>query len=162
MNDFEEWARQYPQAAGALQRVIGAVPWPNATRAPDHSEAWAQQRDRFTIAHAGGLAWRNNVGATPAKCPDCGAKQRPVRYGLANDSQQLNEVVKSADLIGIIPRLISPAMVGQTIGQFASIESKPPGWHYTATGREPAQAEWASIVRAKHGFAAFSTGDLTL
>lgn len=168
MTTYTDWARRHPQAAADLQ-AITAMP----VAPPDSdgkSEAWAQQRDRMRIAHAGGMAWRNNVGAIPAKtqheCPHCRAKftdeQRPIRYGLANDSHKLNQRIKSGDLIGIIPRLITPVMVGTTIGQFASIEDKRPGWHYTGTEHEQAQLAWQTIILRLGGFAQFSTGDVTL
>ncbi len=161
MTPYAEWAAQYPQAAAALTLVL-APPTPSPAEHAGKSEAWAQQQDRMTVARAGGMAWRNNVGATPARCPDCNAPQRPVRYGLANDSHQLNEQFKSADLICVIPRLITPEMVGTTIGQFGSIESKRPGWVYSATPREVAQAAWAALLKRHHAFATFSTGDLML
>ena len=126
------------------------------------SEAWAQQQIRFKAAHVGAMAWRNNVGATPARCPDCGEKQRPVRYGLANDSAKLNKNIKSSDLILAIPRQITPAMVGTTVAQFGSIEAKRPGWRFSGTEREQAQAAWHVLVQQLGGFAGFSTGDLEL
>jgi hypothetical protein len=126
------------------------------------SEAWSQQQVRFKAAHAGAMTWRNNVGATPAKCPDCGEKQRPVRYGLANDSAKLNAALKSSDLILAIPRLITPAHVGTTIAQFGSVEAKRPGWVFKNTEREQAQAAWHALILRLGGFAAFSTGELEL
>lgn len=142
--------------------VIGAAAWPAPAKVKGKSEAWAQQQDRLTVARAGGMAWRNNVGATPTKCPDCGAKQRPIRYGLANDSHQLNEKIKSSDLICAIPRLIVPEMVGTTIAQFGSIEDKRPGWTYAGTEHEQAQAAWLALVSRIGGFATFSTGNVKL
>ena len=157
---YEQWAALHPHAAGDLLRVIG--PAAGTENAPPGDEAAAQQRVRFTVARAGGMAWRNNVGATPAKCPDCGAPQQPVRYGLANDSARLNARIKSSDLILAIPRVITPAMVGRTIAQFGSVEVKRPGWHYTGKGREAGQAAWLALVERLGGFAKFSTGELDL
>lgn len=160
---FKEWAGRHPQAAADLLGTLNSAPWPQPLDAPpDASEAWAQQQTRFNVARAGGLAFRNNVGATPARCPDCGAKRQPVRYGLANDSVQLNKQIKSSDLILAIPRRISPEDVGRTIAQFGSIECKRPGWKYTGKQQEPAQAAWLSLINQIGGFAAFSTGDIEL
>ena len=158
---YDQWAARHPQAAAELEQVIGI-----ATADPDDSdgksEAWAQQRARFNAAHAGAMAWRNNVGATPAKCPECGAPQRPIRYGLSNDSAKLNKRIKSSDLILAIPRIITPEMVGGKIAQFGSVETKRPGWKYTGTEREQAQAAWLALVAQAGGFATFSTGELNL
>lgn len=163
MNDFNDWAARHPQAAADLQALLGAVPWPTTpVGGGGKSEAWAQQQVRFRVAHAGGVSWRNNVGATPAKCPDCGAKRQPIRYGLANDSAPLNKKIKSSDLILAIPRLIRPQDVGHTIAQFGSIETKRPGWVYTGKGQEPGQAAWLALIKKLGGFAAFSTGDIEL
>jgi len=161
--DFNEWAARHPQAAADLRECMGAVPWPTVPEGGDgKSENWAQQRARFKIAHAGAMSWRNNVGATPAKCPDCNAPRQPIRYGLANDSAQLNAKVKSSDLILAVPRLIRPQDVGRTIAQFGSVETKRPGWVYTGKDQEPGQAAWLALIQNLGGFAAFSTGDIEL
>lgn len=162
MTTYAEWAATHPQAAADLQALLGAAPWPADSNTDGKSEAWAQQRARFNGAKHGAVLWRNNVGATPARCPDCGAKQRPVRYGLANDSHKLNEVIKSADLIGGIPRLITPDMVGQTLAQLAAVETKRPGWAFTSTKHEQAQAAFLALVVSMGGYATFSTGELDL
>jgi len=160
---YTEWAAQHPQAAADLQQVIGAHDYaPPMSDADGKSEAWAQQQVRLKAAHAGAPSWRNNVGATPAKCPDCGAPRQPIRYGLANDSHKLNEKIKSSDLILAIPRLITPVMVGSTIAQFGSIETKRPGWRYTGKGTEPGQAAWLALIARLGGYATFSTGELNL
>lgn len=130
------------------------------------SEARNQQDIRLAAARRGAVLWRNNVGATPAKerhtCPRCNGRfethRVPVRYGLANDSHKLNNEIKSADLIGITPVLITPAQVGQVIGRFTSVEVKPEGWWYSGTDREPAQLAWVELVRRYGGLASFETG----
>lgn len=118
------------------------------------SEAWAQSAVRLEASKLGWRLWRNNVGAFQD------STGRWVRYGLANDSAQLNAKIKSGDLIGIKPVLVTPQLVGQTLGVFVSREIKAPGWRYTDTDREQAQARWISIVTSLGGDAAFSTGAL--
>lgn len=73
---------------------------------------------RLAAAAAGIPLLRNNVGA----CRD--KTGRLIRFGLGNDSSQLNRVFKSSDLIGIRPVMITEDMVGQVIGQFVAIECK--------------------------------------
>lgn len=162
MTDYLEWAAKYPQAATELQLMLGALPWATNTENTGKSEQWSQQQQRFKISHAGAYSYRNNVGATPAKCKACGAKQQPVRYGLANDSAKLNAKIKSSDLILAIPRVITPEMTGSTIAQFGSIEMKRPGWKYTGRAGEPQQQAWLTLIASIGGFARFSTGEVEL
>lgn len=160
--DFNTWAARHPHAAAELLAdVLGSVPWANPGGKAG-SEAAAQQSVRMKVAQAGGMAWRNNVGATPAKCPDCGVPRQPIRYGLANDSPQLNNRIKSADLILAIPRVIQPQDVGHTIAQFGSVETKRPGWKFTGKDQENGQAAWLALIKKLGGFACFSTGDVEL
>lgn len=158
---YREWAQRHPQAARDLANMLAAAPW-SESEGSGKPEAWAQQQVRLKIAQAGAMSWRNNVGATKAKCPDCGAPQQPVRYGLANDSAKLNEQIKSSDLILAIPRVIKPEDVGRTVAQFGGVEVKPPGWQYTGKGREAAQAAWLALVTKLGGYACFSTGEIEL
>lgn len=161
--DYNEWAARHPHAAAELQKIIcPPAHYPMDPDAAGKSEAWSQQQVRLKAAHAGVMSWRNNVGATPAKCPDCGAPRQPIRYGLANDSSRLNAKIKSSDLILAIPRLITPAMVGSTIAQFGGIETKRPGWRYTGKGTESGQAAWLALIARLGGYATFSTGELNL
>src|SRR6185437_4671449 len=97
------------------------------------SEAGILSEIRLEASEHGARLWRNNVGATYTDKGDF------IRYGLANDSMQLNQAIKSADLIGIRPVLITQDHVGQIIGQFISREIKKPGWRYTGNNRERAQ-----------------------
>lgn len=120
------------------------------------SEAAVQSAVRLEAARKGVRLFRNNVGAL------IDSRGVPVRYGLANDSKQVNEVMKSADLIGWRPVLIGPQHVGMVIGQFVSREVKEVGWRYTGADREPAQLAWAELVIAGGGDAAFCTGEGTL
>lgn len=120
------------------------------------SEQAVQSAVRLEAARKGVYLWRNNVGAL------IDARGVPVRYGLANDSKQVNEVLKSGDLIGCKPRLIRQQDVGHVIGQFVSREVKKPDWRYTGTPRERAQLNWAMLVVGAGGDASFVTGEGTL
>lgn len=105
---------------------------------------WAAQNDI--------LLYRNNVGAAQDHTG------RLIRYGLCNDSPKLAERVKSSDFIGITPVTITPDMVGQTIGVFTAIETKPSDWKFLESDKRAcAQAAFHRIVKAVGGFAGFAT-----
>lgn len=115
------------------------------------SEERVQQQIRLAVSSAGFDMWRNNVGA----CQD--ATGRVIRYGLMNDSKQLNERFKSSDLVGIRPVLITPDMVGSVIGVFVALECKASDWKYRATDKHSvAQQRFIELVRAAGGFAGFA------
>lgn len=114
------------------------------------SETGNQNRIREHYAAQGWRLWRNNVGALLDK------DGRPVRYGLANDSKQVNEQIKSGDLIGWFPRLVTPDMVGQVFAQFVSIETKRNDWRFRASDtRSVAQKRWADMIVQEGGIAGF-------
>jgi len=117
------------------------------------SESYVQSAVRLAAANAGAILWRNNNGA--GKLADGSF----VRWGLANDSTALNAQIKSADLIGIRPLLITPEMVGHTIGQFVSRECKRVGWKPDRSERYLAQQRWADLVNRLGGDARFTTGE---
>lgn len=144
------------QAMHELSAMLGLLAPPAANVPPTADEAYAQSRARLDAARAGHWLGRNNVGALQDKTG------RVVRYGLANDSAQINEKVKSGDLIGIYRLVVTPAMVGQVVGQFWSLECKRPGWTYTGSPREVAQSNWAALVVANGGRASFTTGEISI
>ena len=143
-----EWGLRHNVSPAAMAELIPIV----LSVAPDvqperndlgTSEAAVQARTRVAVSKLGWRVWRNNVGA--------GTLQESgtfVRFGLANDSQAVNQSLKSGDLIGIRPG-----------GQFVSLECKPAGWKYTGTPREVAQAKWAALVRSLGGHARFVTDE---
>ncbi|BAN16872.1 hypothetical protein X848_gp62 [Edwardsiella phage PEi21] len=154
MQLLSQWAQRHgvsvvalDELKGLLGAVTGAVPDDHA----GHSEAWVQQQVRLTAARAGGLLWRNNSGA----CKD--ERGNMVRYGLCNESPQLNKKLKSSDLIGVTPVTVTPLMVGHQIGVFTAIEVKKPGWHLTpGDKRAQAQAAFGALVVSKGGIFTFA------
>lgn len=120
------------------------------------SESGVLSDIRLEASQRGCRLWRNNVGATYTQSGQF------MRFGLANDSAALNRAIKSADLIGIRPVLITSEDVGRVIGQFLSREVKHPGWKYTATERERAQLAWAELINSLGGDACFCVGRGTL
>lgn len=156
---LETWAIKHGVSWQALQELRaswglhGAAEEPVSTHGSARTdEAAVQGRVRLEAAQLGLRLWRNNVGALVDE------RGVPVRYGLANDTKALNKAIKSADLIGIRPVLITQAHVGRTLGQFVSRECKPAAWSWGGTEREIAQQKWAQLVIACGGDAAFVTG----
>ena len=99
--------------------------------------------------------WRNNVGVLKDE------RGVPIRFGLANTSKAVNGELKSGDLIGIRPVLITPDMVGKVIGQFVSRECKESHWKYNPRDtRDVAQGRWAALVNSLGGDAKVTMGDL--
>jgi hypothetical protein len=124
---------------------------------PGTSEAAVQAQVRLEASRKGMRLWRNNVGAFTD--PET---NQFVRFGLANDSKQLNMVIKSGDLIGIRPWVVQPGDVGRLIGQFVSREVKRAGWKYAGSEREVAQLNWVNLVNSLGGDAKFCTGEGSL
>ena len=121
------------------------------------SEAASQQEIRTDAPKHGWQLMRNNVGATFDR------NGRMIRFGLGNDSEALNEVFKSSDLIGIRPVVVTPEMVGTVIGQFAAVEVKAPGWkQHPSDTRAQAQARFGAWVEKHGGCFQFATsvGDM--
>lgn len=107
------------------------------------SEAHASSEIRLGFGQSGrGLLWRNNVGVAPAL-----RGGRPIRYGLANDSERLNRVLKSSDSIGI----------EAGTGRFVAIEAKRRGWVYRGDEHEQAQLAFIQAVQRNGGLACFAT-----
>lgn len=115
-------------------------------------ESAVQTHARLELARAGALVWRNNVGA----CED--KTGRIIRYGLCNESAQMNRALKSSDLVGVMPLTIRPEHVGRTFGVFLAVECKHSDWHITP-GDERAQAQlrFLELVRGVGGVASFVT-----
>lgn len=155
---FADWAARWCVPAQALHElqayVLGLDGTPETVAGM--SEAGVQSRVRAEASRRGCRLWRNNVGAGYAE------DGRFMRWGLANDSSAINAVVKSADLIGIRPRIITQGDVGKLIGQFLSREVKAGGWRYKGTEREIAQLNWANLINSLGGDASFATAEGTI
>lgn len=156
------------QAFAELAQCSIVAPDPDAL-VGGKTEAYVQSAVRLEAPKAGVYLWRNNVGAGALVnrrelCDDCQQKhaRRMIRWGLANDSKQLNERMKSADLIGIRPIRVTPDMVGYIIGQFYSRECKREDWTFTGSPEEQAQLAWATLINSLGGNAKIvnATGSL--
>lgn len=159
---IDEWAREFGvsgTAVAELKRRMGIGDGSDLINQlstnntePQGSEGRQQALVRLEAAKKGVRLFRNNVGAIKDE------RGVPVRFGLANDSKALNDVLKSADLIGWTPTLIQPRHVGMTLALFTSVEMKHAGWQYKGDAHERAQLAWANLVAAGGGRALFATG----
>ena len=118
-----------------------------------NNEASIQSLVRLEARQFDCVLFRNNVGVLRD------ARGVPVRFGLANDSKALNEVLKSADLIGWRTITVTPDMIGKHIAQFVSRECKAAGWVVSQNNaHEAAQLAWAQYVNAHGGDAKIISG----
>jgi len=158
MITLNQWAIRHGITAQALYELeaIFTGHIPAIAVKTEQNEATVQSLVRLEASNKGCRLWRNNVGVLQD------VNGRPVRYGLANDSKQLNETLKSADLIGWRRVMIGPQHVGLVIAQFVSRECKAPNWRYSGDKREVAQLNWIKLVTADGGDAAFCNGEGSL
>lgn len=159
MTSMYQWAIKWGVPFDAIkdyERMVGTGTESPGVAAEGASEGAVQNAVRLEAAQKGYRVFRNNVGAL------LDTTGRPVRFGLANDSKGMNEIIKSGDLIGIRPVLITEAHFGTIIGQFVSREIKESGWRYSATPREQAQQTWAHLINSMGGDAQFAAGVGTL
>jgi|SRR5690348_3167222 len=156
---LDEWARRWnvsPIALVELRQALGVFDRTGERPHKGKSEGAIVNELRLEATRKGCRLWRNNVGATYTM------EGAFLRYGLANESSPMNKQIKSADLIGIRPIVITASMIGCTIGQFVSREVKWSNWRYTGNDREQAQLRWAELILAMGGDACFATGQGTL
>lgn len=155
-----QWAIKWGVPAAALydlQLTLGlqAPRMPSAEVVHEgKSEAFVQSLVKLRASQSGVVVTRNNSGAL---IPKDGGK-RLVRFGLFNESEAQNEVIKSPDLFGWRALLIQPHHVGTLVAQTWGRECKEPGWTYSGTPRETAQKACIDMINAAGGDAAFSTG----
>jgi len=112
-------------------------------------EQLVQAQVRMEASQQGFRLWRNNVGVA------MDSRGIPIRYGLCNESKQMNKNIKSSDLIGIRPIVITQEMVGETIGQFVAMEVKKEDWKFSGNDREQAQDRFLTLVKSLGGYAKF-------
>lgn len=147
------WAEKWGIPRAALVDLAASLTHGQPT--PEgHHESYVQSSVRLEAARTGRHLFRNNVGAART---DTGSF---VRFGLGNDSSQLNAKLKSADLIGF-ETLHVYGVKGepQITARFLSVECKHPGWRLNPNDeREQAQLAWAMLVNQAGGRAIFATG----
>jgi hypothetical protein len=118
-----------------------------------HSESNIQARTRLAAVTKRWRLWRNQRGAGKMESGNF------IRYGLANDSKVLGDKLKSGDLIGWRPVIITQDMVGKVIAQFVSVECKAEDWTPppadTKDEAAAAQYRWAKLVNDEGGYAVF-------
>lgn len=162
---FDEWASRWHIPAAAIDELCLSVVYvPDVTvDKPIKSEGRVQSEVRLEAVSEDVYLFRNNVGAGSVLdekklCVDCARQKRSfTRWGLGNDSPQINKRLKSADLIGIRKRLITSQDVGRHIGQFISREVKKSEWEFSGTEDEQAQVRWATLINAQGGDAQIVT-----
>ena len=137
------------QALVELMGLYGLLDTNHVVNCPVKSEGAIQNEVRIQTAKMGWRMWRNNVGALIDK------RGVPVRYGLANDTKEMNKRIKSSDLIGFRPLLIQHHHVGKTIAQFVAYEIKKDGWKFKGDEHEMAQLKFLSLVTSNGGHAKF-------
>ena len=106
------------------------------------------------LSKIGCLMSKNNKGVLPDR------RGIPVRFGLFNFNKQQSKEFKSSDLIGITPVVITPEMVGSTIGVFTGLEAKKANWHYVGSEHEEAQKNFLDTVKRYGGIAGFFTSPI--
>lgn len=154
-----EWATRWALPAQALQELAGMGHVPDPPKKPEGSESYVQSAVRLEAAYKGIRLWRNNVGAGTivhsriirSLCPECRelVPTRPIRWGLANDSTNLNDELKSSDLVGWRSRLITSEMVGTKMAQPVLRECKEVGWALSPDDpHEQAQMRWHLMALA--------------
>lgn len=151
---IHEWARRNGVSHTALSELaqIMGVESTHAVAGSDRPEARVQDEARLEASKLGWRLWRQNVGALKDETG------RIVRYGICNDTPAMNKRIKSSDLIGIRPVIITPDMVGTTLGQFVAREIKKAGWKYKGTEHEQAQLRFGEIVMSLGGDFKFYNG----
>ena len=161
MTQLNNWAARHGVSPQALDELKAILTQPNTEPKQTiigASETAVQNSIRLEATNFGCRLWRNNVGAYSEKKPPSPG----TRWGLCNDTSEMNGHIKSSDLIGIRPVIITSLMVGSTIGQFVAREVKKGGWSYKATDREVAQLRFLELVLALGGDACFANGEGTL
>lgn len=154
----QNWANRHGVSQEALNELYQLlVPASAPATNKKGSEAYVDSLLMLEASKKDVTLFRNNVGA----CQD--KTGRLIRYGLANESKQMNERIKSSDRIGWRKVLITQDMVGSHIGQFVARETKHAGWTgRTLDSHEQAQADFMMMALLAGCDAAFASGAGTL
>lgn len=156
--NLTQWAIKWGvsmEAVQDLRREFGMISTEPQSQVGE-SEAAIQNRIRLEASKKGYRIWRNNVGATMDENGNF------IRFGLCNDSKQMNSMIKSSDLIGIKPITITKKHMGHIIGQFIAREVKRSDWTYTGGAREEPQLKFLNLVASLGGDASFAISEGTL
>ena len=148
-----EWQRKHGITADALAdlvAIVGLEVEPSEDATGEHK---VQDDARLLASQMGWRLFRNNKGVLPD------ARGVPVRFGLCNETAALGKRLRSSDLIGIRPVVITPDMVGSTIGQFVAREVKKAGWKYKGTEHEEAQLAFGTLIIGLGGDFKFYSGE---
>lgn len=151
MNLLHDWAYAWGIPQAALDDLAIRLTPTTAPTEAETPEAIVQQRVRLEAPRRGYQLFRNNSGAGKLENGSF------VRWGLGNDSKKTNDVIKSADLIGMYSFVIGPEHMGQRIAQFASVECKRTDWRYGSGEEFEAQNNFRLLVLARGGRAMFAT-----
>ena len=85
----------------------------------------------------------------------------PVRFGLGNESKDLNETLKTGDFIGWTPVTITADMVGKQLAVFTNFECKPFNFAekktYNKKTREYGQDKFNTMVNNAGGIVGFTS-----
>jgi hypothetical protein len=113
-------------------------------------ESTVQQEIQIKAMHHGCTLMRNNRGAATDETG------RLIRYGLGHVGPK--DKYKSVDLIGITKVVITPDMVGKTLGVFTAIEVKKEDWKFTKVfdEHEQLQKNFLDWVTYNGGIAGFA------
>ena len=148
---IHDWAKRWQIPTQVLQELTTVGMIEESIGSDMTSESGVQSLIRLNASRIGIRLWRNNVGAY--KTDEGGW----VRYGLCNESKQMNERVKSSDLIGIRSLTVTPEMVGTVVGQFVAREMKKPLWKFRESDkRAVAQKRYIDLVNRMGGDASFN------
>lgn len=146
---LEDWQKLWALPAIAIQQ-LQELTAATSTPSDERSESFAASECRLALSHYKVIQMRNNVGVLED------VNGTPVRYGLCNETKQMNQVMKSSDDVNILPYVVKPQDVGRKLGIFLGVEHKKPNWVYTGKGRETAQLTFQRMVRSAGGVALFA------
>jgi hypothetical protein len=117
------------------------------------SEAAVVKRCQVRASKMGGRLWKNHKGAAVLQDGTF------MRYGLLNESKRISDEIKSSDLIGGYPRVITADMVGSTICQLWLVECKEEDWHFRDDPHANAQLKFLELGLAMGARATFATSE---